>query len=359
MKGMAMKTMTENLGPVTVGVDTHRDDHVAAVLDAQGRLLGTESFPASDVGYQELTEWAAGFGPIEIAGIEGTGSWGTGLARYVTRHGIDVREVNRPNRQHRRRHGKSDTADAVAAAKAVQCGDASGQPRGNHNMIEGLRAIRVAHRSSCKARTQGINQLHALVATAPDTLRNQLRSLNATKLASKAARFRPCTTSLDAADVTKIAMRSIAQRVEELTREIAELETHRDRLVSACAPPELLAEFGIGPETATNLLIAFGDNPQRIHSEAAFAALCGVSPIDCSSGRHQRHRLNRGGDRQANNALWRITLVRLAGHQRTRDYMARSIANGKTKKETIRKIKRYIARRIWRIFNSHPPQLAS
>ncbi len=348
--------MTETGGPITLGVDTHRDNHVAANLDKLGRVLSTKTFPTTASGYQAMVEWAETFGPIDVAGIEGTGSWGAGLTRHIASLGIEVREVNRPNRQHRRRHGKSDTADAIAAARAVQSGEAAGLPRGNNGDIEALRAIRVAHRSAHKARTQATNQLRSLTATAPDQMRDRLRALSTTELVRTAARFRPSASTNDA---NKIAMRSIARRAAALTIEIAELETIRDRIVDQAAPPELMAEHGVGPETAANLLIAFGDNPQRVHSEAAFAALCGVSPVDCSSGRNQRHRLNRGGDRQANNALWRITIVRLSSHQPTRDYMARSLANGKTKKETIRNLKRYIARHIWKILQHHKPQTAT
>lgn len=350
-----MTTITDRTEPITLGIDTHRDNHVAASLDSMGRVVATETFSANACGYQSLVKWAETFGAIDVAGIEGTGSWGAGLARHVASLGIEVREVNRPNRQHRRRYGKSDTADAVAAARAVQSGEADGLPRGNNGDIEALRTIRVAHRSAHKARTQAINQLRSLATTAPEHIRARLRSLSITELVRTAARFRASSSSND---VTKIAMRSIARRATALTAEINELEAIRDRIVSQIAPPELMAEHGVGPETASNLLIAFGDNPQRVHSEAAFAALCGVSPVDCSSGRNQRHRLNRGGDRQANNALWRIAIVRLAHHQPTRDYMARSLAKGKTKKETIRKLKRYIARHIWRILQHHQPQPA-
>ncbi len=348
--------MTDTDDSVTVGVDTHRDDHVAAALDPMGRLLATGTFPATGVGYRQLLKWAESFGQIDKIGIEGTGSWGTGLARYAVNQGVETREVNRPNRQHRRRHGKSDTADAVGAARAVQAGDANGQPRGNDGDVEALRAIRIAHRSAHKARTQAINQLRALVVTAPEQLRDQLRSLSALELVRTASRFRPSDSTND---VTKVAMRSIARRAAALTEEIDELGEHRDRLVHRVAPVELMEEHGVGADTASNLLIAFGDNPERVHSEAAFAALCGVSPVDCSSGRNQRHRLNRGGDRQANNALWRIVIVRLSSHQPTRDYMNGQIAKGKTKREAIRKLKRYIARHIWRILQHHQPQHAT
>lgn len=341
---------------VIVGVDTHRDVNVAAVLDPLGRQLGVESFPTNTRGYQELTEWASLHGPVETVGIEGTGSWGAGLARHVTARGIRCVEVDRPNRQHRRRHGKSDSADAVAAARAVLAGTATGQSRGHNGPVESLRAVRVAYRSANKARTQAINQIRALLTTAPDPLRTRFTGSPLRDIIETCSRFRPqspvCPT-----EGAKLALRTLAKRVQHLDDELAELGQTRCQLVTACAPPELLAEKGIGPKVAADLLIAFGDNPDRIRSEASFAALCGVSPVDASSGRQQRHRLNRGGDRQANSAIWRIVLVRLRTDEETRDYIARALNNRKTKPEAIRALKRYVARRIWKILNQHPPQL--
>lgn len=347
-----MTTMTEDLPGVTVGIDTHRDTNVAAVLDCRGRLLGTEAFPTTAAGHRALAGWAHGFGPIAAVGVEGTGSWGVGITRYLTNSGVRCREVNRPNRQHRRRHGKSDTADAIAAARAVQAHDAAGAPRGNHALAESLRVNRVAHRSAVTARTTAINQLRSLVSTAPDELRAQLEGLTITKLVTTTARLRP-TKGLDPLNATKTAMRSLARRVQHLDNEITSLTAHRHDLVTAAAPPELLAEIGIGDAVAGDLLITIGDNPDRIGTEASFAALCGVSPVDASSGRQRRHRLNRGGDRHANRALWRIVIVRLRFHQPTRDYLQRATTNGKTKKEAIRCLKRYTARHIWRILHTH------
>lgn len=352
-----MKTMTE-ISPsgIIIGVDTHRDVHVAAALDGLGRELDVQSFASDTSGYRQLVEWASSHGAVAVFGIEGTGSWGAGLARYVS--GCEYRciEVNRTNRQHRRRHGKSDPADAVAAARAVIAGTAKAQPRGHDGPIESLRTIRIAHRSAVKARTQAINQLRAVITTAPEPLKKRFVELNRRQLVTTCRRLRP-QSSTRPSEIAKITLRSLAKRIEYLDQEIAELNQTRDELVKSCAPPELLAEHGIATAVAADLLIAIGDNPHRITTEAGFAALCGVSPVDASSGRQQRHRLNRGGDRQANNALWRIIIVRLATHQETRDYFQRALANGKTKREAIRTLKRYLARRIWRLLQRHPLQL--
>lgn len=349
-----MPTMTEPERGVTVGADTHADTHVGAVLDPLGRLLGTKEFPADHSGYEAFHAWSRSFGPITAAGIEGTGSWGSGLARHLAAKGVACVEVNRPNRQHRRRHGKSDTADAIAAARAVQSQQATGTPRGHNGHAESLRMIRVADRSAVKARTQAINQLRSLISTGPEELAGSLKGLTRKAIIKTAANYRPATGSYDPITTAKLAMRSLARRIQQLDIEIAELRVARDAVVKQTAPKELLDEPGIGASVAADLIIAIGDNPGRLASEQAFAALCGVSPVDCSSGRNQRHRLNRGGDRQANNALWRIVLVRLAWHQPTRDYMDRQLARRKTKREAIRQLKRYIARHIYRLLQQHP-----
>lgn len=357
-----MATMTEEELEVTVGIDTHKDVHVAAALDQRGTLLGTESFPTTAAGYRELAMWGESFGTITAAGIEGTGSYGAGLTRYLTKIGVDCVEVNRPNRQHRRRHGKSDSADALGAARAVQSGEATGTPRGNNGPVEALRVNRVVTRSASKARTQAINQIRSLITTAPDPLRARFagpdgKDLSTSAVVATAAAMRPNRQATDATNVTKTALVSLARRARDLEDELDELARQRHTLIEATAAPELLAQPGIGPAVAADLLIAFGDNPHRVHTEAAFAALCGASPIDASSGRQQRHRLNRGGDRWANHALWRIAIVRMAHHQPTKDFINERIARGKTKREAIRSLKRYIARHTWRILHNHQPTL--
>lgn len=344
-----MTILTEPTRQITVGVDTHRDTNVAAVLDDIGRVLDTASFATTSKGYQQLLEWANQFGSVDAAGVEGTGSWGTGFARHANQAGVRCVEVNRPNRQHRRRHGKSDTADAVAAAKAVLSGEADAVPRGHDAEVECLRVVRVAHRSAVKARTQGLNQVRSLISTCPEVLREQLRPLGRRVLIETCARFRPGLGDGDPVVVTKFALRSVARRVQFLDEEIGVLEERRVVLVDLVAPPALMAEMGVGYSVAADLLIAFGDNPERVRSEGSFAALCGVSPVDASSGRQQRHRLNRGGDRQANNALWRVVLVRLAHDERTREYMVKARSGGKSKREVVRCLKRYVARRVWKI----------
>lgn len=340
-----MTTVTENNAGVIGGIDTHKDFHVAAVVDRVGRVLDTKDFPATPAGYRTLLRWMLTRGDVARIGVEGTGAYGAGIARFLTSAGIEVVEVDRPNRQFRRRRGKSDPVDAEAAARAALNGEANGTPKTRSGNVEAIRALRVARRSAIKARTQAANQIHALVLTAPNHLRTRLEPLTRSQLITTTARLRPSSTD-PVINATKTALVSIARRWQHLNDEITALDTQLHELIATTAPT-LITRRGLGTDTAGALLIAAGDNPQRLHSEASFAALCGVSPIPASSGNHQRHRLNRGGDRDANHALWRIALVRMATCQRTRDYVHRRTTEGRTKKEIIRCLKRYIARELY------------
>jgi transposase len=341
-----MTTIADQDHVVTVGVDTHADVHVAAVLDERGRLLATLATPSTRSGHEELLEWARGFGRIDRVGVEGTGAYGAGLARFLTACGEEVVEVDRPDRRHRRQRGKTDTFDAEDAARAVLAGRATGTPKTRDGSVEAIRALRVARRSALKARTQAASQLHALVFAAPDELRGRLRDLNLKDLVAVCAASRP-GDCLDPVEATRHALRSIARRHQTLTTELDALDGHLARLVNTAAP-ELLAIKGVGVEVAGALLVTAGDNPHRLRNEAAFAHLCGVAPLPASSGRTTRHRLSRTGDRAANHALWRIVLVRMTCDQRTRDYVTRRTQQGLTKREIIRCLKRYVAREIYR-----------
>lgn len=337
---------------VTGGVDTHGDVHVAAVLDHVGRVLGTESFPATTAGYRSLLGWLGRHGELDRVGVEGTGSYGAGLVRYFAAQGVVVVEVNRPDRQTRRRRGKSDTTDAIAAARAALNGDASATPKAGDGIVEAIRSLQIARRSAVKARTQAGNQIRDLVVTAPDELRAQLKGLTTAKRVAMCARFRPGDYT-EPAEALRHALRHLARRHEALDAEIAELDKALAEL-TAQANPALVAARGVGHEVAATLLVTAGDNPERMLTEAGFAALCGVSPIEASSGKTIRHRLNRGGDRQANNALWRIVMVRLQHDDRTRAYVERRTAEGLSISEIIRCLKRAIAREMFRLLTNPP-----
>ena len=351
---MALPTLPDSHVLVTVGVDTHADSHVAVALDQLGRLLGARTIPTTPAGYAALLDWATTLGTVDRIGVEGTGSYGAGLARWLDAHGQVVIEVDRPDRAARRRQGKADDLDAHAAARAAQAGTATGQPKAGDGKVEMIRSLRLARRSAVKARTQAANQLKALLVTAPDGLRAQLRSLPPIELVTTAARLRPDQVPATPTDAAKLALRSVARGWLQLTEEITTLEVHLDRLVASAAPA-LVAVKGVGTETAAALLVAGGDNPQRLRSEAAFAHLCGVAPIPASSGKTARHRLSRGGNREANWALYLIAVGRMAWHGPTRAYVQRRTKEGKSKAEIIRCLKRYIARELYSILVSAQP----
>jgi transposase len=342
-----MTTLTETTAVVIGGVDTHADVHVAAVIDDTGRLLATECFDTTAVGHRRLLGWLRRRGHVRRVGVEGTGSWGAGLTRYLVGEGVEVVEVDRPNRQMRRRHGKSDPVDAEAAARATLNGTAAGVPKTRDGDVEAIRTLRVVRRSAMRARVQALHQLRALLSTGPQELRDQFRDVGRTELVASCARLRVGEVTTPAA-AAKLAVRELAVRVLALDTQLERLDTQLHPLV-ARACPALLELRGVGPDSAAILLVTAGDNPHRLRSEASFAKLCGVAPLEASSGRVRRHRLNRGGDRQANHALWRIVLVRMHCDPRTRAYVERRRAEGLSTKEIMRCLKRYVAREIYRV----------
>lgn len=334
------------------GVDTHAQTHHAAVELMNGGRIADAEFPATAEGYAGLLAWMASFGRLHAVGVEGTGSYGAGLARYLAGQGVRVVEVNRPDRRQRRSAGKSDPLDAYAAADAVLAGRARALPKGGDGIVESIRAIHLARAGAVKARTAAMNELRALLVTAPAELREQLAGLPGPALITACARLRPAAGRLaDPLIGTKLALRHLARRHQTLTSEITELDGHLAALVTQ-ARPGLLTVHGLGVETVAQLLITCGDNPDRLTSPAAFAALCGAAPIPASSGKTTRHRLSRGGDRQANRALHMIILARMSCCRRTRDYIARRTSEGKTKKEIIRCLKRYLARELYKALTS-------
>ena len=342
-----MTIMPDHGTHVIGGVDTHGDTHHAAVIDALGRHLADREFPATRAGYQDLTNWLRSHGSVTAVGIEGTGAYGAELARTLTRAGLTVVEVDRPDRKTRRLRGKSDPIDAYAAASAVASGRATGTPKTRDGIVEAIRALRVPLRSAVKARTQAINQARQLLVTAPESVRAALRDRAWPDLARACAKLRPADLS-DPVGAAKAALRHLGRRILALCEEIEELNQALADL-TARAAPELLALKGVGPNVAGQLLATLGDNPDRLRSEAAFAHLCSVAPIPASTGRKDRHRLNRGGDRAANHALHTIVLTRMRWDDRTRDYVERRIQQGLSKREIMRCLKRYVAREVYKI----------
>ncbi len=341
-------TTVEAVRGVTGGVDTHRDVHVAAVLDPLGGLLGSESFEANLAGYKALLAWLESFGAVTKIGVEGTGSYGAGLARHLRRVGVEVIEVNRPNREERRRSGKSDPLDAVEAARAALSGRAKNSPKSKDGAVEAIRVLVVAKRSARQARVKALVQMRHLVIAAPEQLNCRLKGLTVSALVSEGVRMRPTRSPDPVTAATKVSLSSLAHRVSTLADEIAELDEKIEPLLTATVP-ELLDRFGVGPDTAAALVMAAGDNPERLHSEAAWARLCGAAPIPTGSGKSSgKVRHHEGGDRQANSALWRIVMVRIAHDPDTRAYFDRRVKEGRTKHEVIRILKRYVAREVYR-----------
>jgi transposase len=342
-----MTTMTQDPVEVTGGVDTHADTHTAAAVDSAGRILGSAQFPATGAGYAALLAWLRSFGTLVLVGIEGTGVYGAGLARHLRDQGVAMVEIDRPDRKARRWQGKSDPVDAQAAARAALAQVRTGVPKHRDGRVEALRNLRVARRSAITQRATAQRQIKALVVTAPEQVRAQLRGLSTRELIGTCAALRPDRTRCDdPAMAVKTALRSLARRHQRLTEEITDLDELIGPLV-AQINPALVQAHGVGPDVAGQLLVTAGDNPQRMRSEAAFAMLCGVAPLPASSGKTHRHRLNHGGDRDANCALWRIAITRMATDPHTRDYVQRRTKQGKDKKEIIRCLKRYIAREIY------------
>lgn len=339
---------------VVGGVDTHADFHVAAVADSNGGLLGVESFPADPDGYEALLGWLVQYGAVARIGVEGTGSWGVGLARFLHDQGVETVEVDRPNRQDRRKVGKSDHTDAIAAARAALSGAACGVPKTRNGAVEQMRVLLVARRSARSQRIQTLNQIRHLVFCAPEPIRARYKDRYKTGLITEAAAMRPRRGSDPVVFTTNVVIRNLARRIQDLTGEMANIDRALTELVHATAPA-LLEMYGTGPDTAATLLVTAGDNPQRLKSEGSWAKLCGVAPLPATSGKRvNRHRLNRAGDRQANAALYRIVLTRMSRDPETRRYVTRRRAEGKGTPEIMRCLKTYVARQVFK----HLPQVA-
>jgi transposase len=294
-----------------------------------------------------MFEWMGAFGTVSKVGVEGTGAYGAGLGRFLKKAGVEVVEVDRPNRQARRSKGKSDPADAVEAARAVLSGRATGTPKSRDGNVEAIRALLVAKRSARDARVRALHQMRQLSYTGPDQLRSRLKDLSITELVAETAAMRPRSSGDPVVYATKVSLAALGRRVLSLEDELVGIDELLSDLVTRCAP-EMLELFGVGIDTAATLLVTAGDNPERLRSEATWAHLCGVAPIEASSGKVKRHRLDRGGDRNANQALWRIVMTRLSFDPRTREYMERRTKEGRSKREVIRILKRYVAREVYK-----------
>ena len=339
--------MANHTRVVIGGVDTHGRTHHAAVIDQHGRLLADAEFGAHTDGYRQLLSWLRRHGQLSAVGVEGTGTYGAGLTRFLLDQGVRVLEADRPDRRTRRRRGKSDPVDAEAAARAVLAGTATALPKRRDGIVEAIRVLRGVRAGAVKARTAAVNQLKAAVVTAPTVVREPLDGLSTARQVAACARLRPDPGQLaDPVQATKAALRAVAGRILALEQEIKLADQRLDQLVGQAAP-QTLGLLAIGVEHAGQLLVTAGDNPERLRGEAAFAHLCGAAPIPASSGRTQRHRLHRGGDRDANRALHLAVVVRMRYCSRTRAYVERRTKEGLSKPEIMRCVKRYLAREVY------------
>ena len=344
-----MDGQDETIRSIVGGVDTHKDLHVAAVVDDLDRVLDTQSFATTRQGYRMMLAWMRSFGELRRVGIESTGSYGAGLLRYMQSADVEVLEVTTPDRHDRRKRGKSDDLDAANAAHAAFAGQRTVTPKSRNGMVESLRVLKACRKSAVNARRIALQMIQNTIIAAPDRLRDQLRSMTRMQLIRTLAAWRPDLTAYrDLEAAYRISLKSLARRYLELHDEIADFDVMIAAIVQELAP-ELIARNSIGHNSAAQLLLTAGDNPERLKSEASFAALCGVSPVPASSGKTVRHRLNRGGDRAANSALHIIAIGRLRTDERTKTYVARRVAEGHSKLEAIRALKRYIAREVFSI----------
>jgi transposase len=342
---------------VVGGVDTHKELHVAAVVDERDHLLASRGFPTTRQGYRQMLAWMRTFGHLERVGVEATGSYGAGLLRHLQAAGVEVLEVTAPDKSDRRRRGKNDDLDAEAAAHAAFAGKRAVTPKTRDGMIEALRVLKACRKTAITARRVALQMIHNTIVAAPEELRDALRRMTRMRLIRTLAAWRPDLTDYrNTLSAYRIALKSLARRYLELHDEIAELDDMIAVIVDELAP-ELMKQDGIGHGSAAQLLLTAGNNPERLGSEASFAALCGVSPIPASSGKITRHRLNRGGDRAANSALHIIAIVRLRTDTRTQAYVARRMAEGHSKLEAIRCLKRYIAREVFTLLRRRQRQI--
>lgn len=350
--------MTDETINVIAGVDTHADTHHVAVITEHGQPVADQQFPATGIGYRQIahfiTDFVTGYGAVIGIGIEGTGSYGAALARSLAEDGLTIHEVNRPNRQARRLKGKSDPLDAYQAAEAVLAGRSIATPKSRDGAVESLRNLRTERESAMRARVAAINQIKNLLITASESLRAKYRPTTNADLISKLAQTRPSGGLTDPATTTAKTLKRLAIRYRQLDEEINTIDDELDQIIAVHAP--MLRDLqGVGTDAASQLLVTVGDNPERVTNQAKFAALTGVSPIPASSGKTSRHRLNRGGDRAANKAIHHVVLVRMSSDRRTKAYVARRREEGKSTKEIIRCLKRYVAREIYaQIFHPTP-----
>lgn len=337
---------------VVLGVDTHQRTHHAAVIDHRHTRLASREFPATTAGYRELWQWARAHGTVTAAGVESTGSYGAGLTRHLLTApdsaALELFEVNRPEKATRVTAGKSDPIDAYSAAEQVLNQQATGRPKVTTGVVEAIRIIKGPRDVAVRERTRAYSQMRDLITTAPASLHDELIPLSSRRRVRRALAMRPDSARLhEPAHATRHALRALARRISDLDAEITEADKILTDLVKRVCPT-LLAMPQVGTQSAAQLVITAGENIERMRSEAAFAKLAGVAPLPASSGKTTRHRLNPGGDRAANSALYMIVVGRMSRHEQTRTYVERRRSQGLSNPEIIRCLKRHLARSLYR-----------
>jgi transposase len=338
--------MTKEDQKVIAGIDTHAETHHVAIITETGLHLADREFSAAGSGYQGIIKFITRFGPVLAVGVEGTGSYGAELSRVLTRQGMHVVEVMRPNRQARRLRGKSDPLDAYQAAESVLAGHATATPKSRDGAVESLRVLRAERATAMRARIAVMAQAKAILVTAPEAIRARYRAMTSPALMAALEKTRPAGPPSEPLTSTATVLKRLAVRYRHLHQELGLIDAELDTILALHAP--MLRDVqGVGTDVASQLLVTVGDNPERVSTEAKFAALVGVAPIPASSGKMSRHRLSRAGDRQANKAIHRVVLVRMRYDSRTRSYVARRRQEGKSTKEIMRCLKRYVAREVY------------
>ena len=348
---------TNQLPPgIYVGVDTHKDTHHVAAVDELGRAIADKQFLAVGSGYRQIVDFLRDLGIVQAVGIEGTGSYGAELARTLATAGMRVVDVARADRSERRLRGKSDPIDARQAALSVLAGRGLATPKQRDGLAESIRMLLAERTSAAKARTATINQIHAQLVTAPEAVRADFRRYEGDKLLEVLARTRPARGATPD-HVCRLCLKRLSHRALNLAREITDIDTDLEHLTRQ-SNPALISAHGVGPVVAGTLLAALGDNPARVGTKAQFAALCGVAPIPASSGVRHRHRLSRGGDRQANAALHRIVLSRRRHKDpRTMAYFDKRRAEGLSDRDIVRCLKRHVANEVFALLTR--PELST
>ena len=338
--------MAENNTRVIFGADTHKKSHTIAIITETGLELGAKRFPANAKGYRQAWEWACAFGTVLRCGVESTGSYGAGLCSFLKGVGAEVYDVYAPDKKRRRLEGKDDIKDAYQAAQAALSYTRCAQAKDKDEAIEAAINLENAHQLAVRQRTACINALKAAIIKLPDSMRQNLEGKTDADLIKTCAAFRISAAQTDLFSGTKVALRHYAKQIQSLSKEINALDKEIKRYAEALVP-NTVGLKGIGHHGSITLLKAAGANIDRLKDDASFSMLCATSPIPASTGDKHHFRLNPGGNRKANCAIHIMAITRIRLFEKTRAFIDKKISEGKTKKDAIRCLKRYLSREVY------------